>query len=206
MHINLSKANVLIVDESPHGFEILAQILRGFGVGAVTHAANLADAEREAQRAEYPLILVDAALDGGKIMKGIGFVRQLRRLGGDKTGGDKTGGDKNRQSPVIVLSGHALNSTVLDARDAGANFYVAKPITPTVLLDRIQWLVRDRRQWVDAGDAYFGPDRRFKFIGPPAGTVGRRAEDKGGALGEAWSENLSEAELSGLIKPQRVSL
>ena len=56
--------------------------------------------------------------------------------------------------------------------------FVAKPLTPSVVLQRIHWVASDKRQFVDVVDgSYVGPDRRFKFEGPPPGSEGRRETD-----------------------------
>jgi DNA-binding response OmpR family regulator len=189
--INLTKAHVLILERSPHAYEILAQILRGFGVGALTHSTSIEHAEKAVRRSEFDFILVDPNLGGED---GFAFVQRLRR--------SKL--EANCCAPAIMISGHAPGSGVARARDAGANFFVVKPVTPAALLDRIQWLARDKREFIDAGAAYCGPNRRFKFEGPPAGSSGRRAEDRGDPLGAANEPNLSQDEIGSMIKAQRV--
>jgi hypothetical protein len=44
------------------------------------------------------------------------------------------------------------------------------------LLQRILWVSRDKRPFVEVGE-YLGPDRRFKMDGPPQG-MARREGDK----------------------------
>ena len=91
------------------------------------------------------------------------------------------------------------------ARDVGANFVVAKPLSAAVLLQRVLWVGRDRRPFVNA-ENYVGPDRRFKFEGPPPGTEGRRESDLRQPIGAATEPNLSQEEVDVLVRPQRVSL
>lgn len=189
--INLTKANVLVLEQSQQGIEIFSQILRGFGVGIVSHSTSREHAARAVQSSEFDFIIVDPTLGGGD---GFAFVQWLRRA--------KV--EPNCHTPVIMVSGHAPSSGVTRARDAGANFFVIKPVTPALLLDRIQWLARDKREFVDAGEAYCGPNRRFKFEGPPAGSSGRRAEDRSDPLGAANEPNLSQDEIGTLVKAQRV--
>ncbi len=50
---------------------------------------------------------------------------------------------------------------MLDARDCGANFIITKPFSAKNLLERIVWVARDERPFLEVGD-YFGPDRRFR--------------------------------------------
>jgi DNA-binding response OmpR family regulator len=57
--------------------------------------------------------------------------------------------EANRYLPVILVSGHTPPSQVFKARDAGANFTVAKPITPKMLLERILWAAKEERQFIE---------------------------------------------------------
>ena len=69
-----------------------------------------------------------------------------------------------RTTAVILLAGHTLQSNVMRGRDCGANFVIAKPITPKILYDRVVWLAKDARAFVES-PSYVGPDRRFQKIG-----------------------------------------
>jgi hypothetical protein len=54
---------------------------------------------------------------------------------------------------------------------------MAKPLTPKAVLDRIIWVARAGRRFVES-DKFVGPDRRFKDAGVPEGVgAGRRRED-----------------------------
>ena len=71
------------------------------------------------------------------------------------------------------------------ARDCGANYIIAKPITPKIILERIIWVAQSTRIFLET-ESYIGPDRRFRKLGPPAETgAGRRKED---AAAEADAE------------------
>ena len=61
--------------------------------------------------------------------------------------------------PFIMISGAADQHNVHDARDAGANEFVAKPFTIGSVFGRIQAVIDRPRQFV-ATRNYFGPDRR----------------------------------------------
>ena len=70
---------------------------------------------------------------------------------------------------------------------------IAKPISPKVLLDRLFWLARDKRDFIEA-DTYVGPDRRFKHLGPPAGSVERRYDAQRKTGGSASDQGSTAAE------------
>ena len=116
------------------------------------------------------------------------FVRWIRR--------SKT--DEVRLASVILLTGHTLQNNVARARDCGASFVIAKPITPLVLYERIVWLAKDERSFINAA-RYVGPDRRFQKMGPPSGLEGRRRDDLSLQVGEATVPNLSQAEIDAML-------
>jgi two-component system chemotaxis response regulator CheY len=61
--------------------------------------------------------------------------------------------------PIIMLSGHSEMSRVIEARDAGVNEFVVKPISVKSLYSRIDSLIHRLRDFVKTGK-YFGTDRR----------------------------------------------
>lgn len=187
--VNLTKASVMLVDGSLHSLDVTAQILKGFGVPTVHRFSNLHDANKFLGQRNADLLLIDPSIEGGA---GYDCVFELRRSG-----------RQNATMPVILICGHVHKSDVARARDSGANFVVTKPLAPVVLLQRLLWVAADRRAFVDCG-SYLGPDRRFKFEGPPVGSEGRRAEDLKAPLGDAVEPNLSQDEVDAMLKPQRV--
>lgn len=187
--IDLSKASVLAIDPSQHSLDVLGQILRGFGVVNLSRCSSTLEADKLLRAKSFDLLLIDPAVEDGE---GYTFVHGLRHSAG-----------KNCHIPVVLTTGYVRNSDVAKARDAGTNFVVAKPLSPKILLQRILWVARDKRPFVEVGD-YIGPDRRFKFAGPPEGSDGRRATDLTSPLADANEPNLSQDEVSALIKPQKV--
>lgn len=190
--INLSKATCLAVDDSAMALEILSQVMFGFGIGKLIKCETAADAQKVVQEETLDLIISDGHMPS---MDGYEFIRWVRGLADSP----------NRFVPILLATGETRLSRVFQARDSGANFVIAKPITPKVLLDRIFWMARDKRDFVEA-EAYVGPDRRFKRQGPPPGTNGRRHDDLSGALGEAKEPNLSADDIAAMMKPARVQI
>jgi CheY-like chemotaxis protein len=186
--LNLSKAVVLLVDGSQHSLDVTTQMFRGFGVSESFAYSAIDDADRILQKRRIDLIVIDPSLEGG-----YEFLHRLRHSNA-----------QNAYVPVILLSGHVRARDVAKARDCGVNFVVAKPVSATVLLQRVQWVAKDPRPFVEV-NSYIGPDRRFKSIGPPPGSDGRRDTDLSGDVGEATEPNLSEDEISAMFKPQRVA-
>jgi CheY-like chemotaxis protein len=190
--LNLDQARVLLLEEPQPGAEILAQVFFGYGVRNPVRCTSPQDAMMRLEEETYELIVCDGDLPQGQAYD---FVMRLR--------GSSL--EPNRYCPVILLSGHTPSAYVEKARDCGANFVVAKPIRPMVLLERIVWVCGDSRIFVEL-DTYVGPDRRFQFLGPPPGVEGRRKGDRE-ALGAASTPNLSQDEIDGVfVKPQKVDL
>lgn len=188
---NLSKAHTLLIDKSQHSLDVLWQVLKGLGASNVSRCDSIEEAEKQIRVNLFDLIVIDPSVEDGA---GYDFIIRLRHSGG-----------RNAYTPIVLTTGHVRKSDVARARDTGANFVVAKPITATVLLQRILWVARDRRPFVEIGK-YVGPDRRFKFEGPPVGSDGRRESDLKSPLGDASEPNLSQDEIDAMLKPQRVSL
>jgi CheY-like chemotaxis protein len=161
--INLERASVLLIDNSL-GLEILSHIFHGFGTRALHRCSSVGEALEVVATTALDLIVTEALLVD---RDGYDFVQAVRQLGEQ---------DPNRFTPIIVLSAHTAASKVGKARDCGANFFVAKPISPQVIMDRLIWVAKENRQFLQT-DTYSGPDRRFQEGGPPQGVQGRRRSD-----------------------------
>lgn len=189
---NLEKARALVVDNSQQALDILCGVLTSFGLRQIVRKANGKEAQEELTAHSFDLILVDGQLPE---LDGYKLIHWLRRHRSEAI----------RMTPVIVVTAHTPRAKVIEARDCGANFTIAKPISPAVVLERILWVARSDRLFIEC-DAYVGPDRRWQFTGPPVDHPdGRRRDDKPADLGVAEGENLSQSELDNLIKPQKLA-
>lgn len=189
---NLQRASVLLLEETPLGMSILVQILTGFGAKTLHRCENVEEAEATVQKVELDLMVVDALGPSGA---GYDFVSWLRR----------SGIQPNCYAPVLLTAGHTPNAAVSKARDCGAHFIVAKPLTPISVLERILWISKEGRRFVEC-DTYVGPDRRFKNEGVPAGMKGRRRDDLPPEVGEAQSPNMEQEMIDGMLKTRRVQI
>jgi CheY-like chemotaxis protein len=189
IRVNLEQATVLLFEAPKPSSEILVQMLYSYGVRQPIRRHTVDDALGLMQAdATIDLVVCDA---GGHAYE---FVRALRA----------NVPAPNRYCPVILLSGHTPLSEVAAARDCGANFVVAKPLYPLVLLERILWVCADRRLFVDL-PSYAGPDRRFQYMGPPRGAAGRRAGDNE-AVSRGAGPNLTQAEIDRIMRtPSRIA-
>lgn len=190
--INLTGAAVLALDRSAQGLSMLDEVLRGFGVGARHLCTNQKEARAAFESNAIDLIVVDV---GGGNDEGASFLAWTRR----------SGVAPNNVAPVIATMGHVCKSDLVRVRDCGANFVLTKPLKADVVLQRIQWIARENRAFVETPN-YVGPDRRFRNMGPPAGMQGRRADDLSLNVGDASEPNMDQDEINNLFKPQRVQL
>lgn len=161
---NLEKASVLLLESPSHGLDITAQILAALGVRKPHRCKTPDGALKFAQTLPLDLIVCDGSLPFGGAYE---FVSNLRR----------SNLEPNRYCPVILVAGHTPVSMVGQARDCGANFVIAKPISPRVLLERIMWMGQESRPFVEL-DSYIGPDRRFHKSDTAAAKPSRRREDQ----------------------------
>ncbi len=179
---------VALVEANDLEADIVAQVLTGFKVRSVNRFRSAAELEDHLERDTADLLVVGAARSKDADIDEYDLIRRIRR---NKGGGART-------APIVLLAGHTSQGNVLRARDCGASFVVAKPITPQVLYERVIWLAKDGRPFVTA-DTYIGPDRRFQKLGPPAGTEGRRKDDLSLKVGEAKLPNLSQSEIDAML-------
>jgi len=189
-YINLDKARALIVDDNPQSQDIIVGVLTSFGLRNVVRKAGGLEAQDELKYQSFDLVLANGALPD---LDGYDLTRWLRR----------EADEANRMTPVILLTSHTRRSLVEKARDCGANFIVTKPVSPAVMLERILWVAKGDRLFIEC-EAYVGPDRRWRNLGPPVEFPdGRRRDDQSIELGEAGGQNMSQDELDALIKPMR---
>lgn len=146
--INLTGAVTMVVDDSHFGLDITSSALLGFGIKTRYACHSAAEAQEILRDHPVDLLVVDSEMPE---MDGYGLVRWLRR----------SGLDPNAFVPVIMTAAHVRRSKVIEARDCGANFIITKPFSAASLLERIVWVARDSRPFLEVGD-YFGPDRRFR--------------------------------------------
>jgi len=161
--LNLKNISVLLVDRNAYCRALISNALRGFGIKHITACDTGAAAQQYLAQSSFDLCLVEAELPD---MSGGDLVRHIRRMPKEPL----------RFVPVIVMSGYTQLRELSASRDAGANLVLKKPISPQSLFDRISWLGRTKRAYIEAPN-YIGPDRRFHDIDPPDGGY-KRATDK----------------------------
>lgn len=96
---------------------------KGFTVDQFSDGREAIDAIAENN---YDLILTDINMPGSSGMEITQHVRQ----------------HLNSEVPIIILTSSGVEQTELDSFDIGANEFIAKPVSPAVLLVRINKLLK----------------------------------------------------------------
>jgi CheY-like chemotaxis protein len=165
--VNLKSVSTLLVDSDRFTRGLIVQMLRGFRMDPPVVCDTGAAAKTEMLQHAVDLCIMESVLPDMGSPELISWIRRPEM-------------GVTRFIPVIVLSGYTQHRIVAAARDAGANTVLKKPISPQVLFDRIMWVARVPRPFIDAG-VYVGPDRRFRAEEPPD-KVHKRADDGTAAL------------------------
>ena len=160
---DLSSLCLLLVEDHPHMRQIIRTILNSLGVKDIKEASDAQAGLTIVQEAEVDVILCSWLMND---INGPEFARRVRS-------DEKS---KNRYVPIIMLSAFTEVFRITEARDAGVNEFLAKPISPKSLYQRILAIIERPRPFIRT-DSFFGPCRRRQKLGPPEGCAERRQAD-----------------------------
>ena len=154
---------VLLVDDNRQMRALVRSLLRAAGVYRVAEAEGSVEAFDLMHRFQIDLIIADWMM---RPIDGIAFTKMVR-LAKDSP---------SPMAPILMLTAHTEVSRVAQARDAGVNGFIKKPISARLLFERISAALLDTRPFVRT-ETFFGPDRRRgadpRYVGPH-----RRASDR----------------------------
>jgi len=160
--------SVMVLDTTNFSRNLINDILRGLTVTNV-HGARTADAARFCL-ADTPIDVILVSWEETDGLDGLGFVRELRR----------NSDDRMRRLPVVLVTSGLTRQMVINGRDAGVDEFLAKPIAPVALKQRLEMVVETPRPFVDCA-VYLGPCRRRKNPADYHGDKRRRGERTAGA-------------------------
>lgn len=143
---DLSNLNVLVVDDNHHMHTILRAILSAMRIKHSRFCDGPADALDVMKTWVPDILMTNWKMEP---VDGLEFVKQVRR------GKDSP----NHYMPIIMLSGHSEAKHVLEARDAGVNEFLTKPVSIKALYSRMVRVISDPRVFI-RNKTYFGPCRR----------------------------------------------
>lgn len=155
--------SVMVVDANNFSRNLISEILRNLGVMNV-HAARSADVA-EAYLLERQIDVVLVASEENDGLDALGFVRSLRRHSDAR----------QRRLPAILITSGLTRQTVISGRDAGVDEFLAKPIAPVALKQRLEMVIETPRPFIDC-TVYLGPCRRRKNPADYHGAKRRKGE------------------------------
>lgn len=140
------RVRVLVVDDNVHMRKLVTTILQAFGVQQISEAENGERAWTVLRETNPDVIVLDWVMEG---MSGLDLVQMIRT----------NPQAPNPFVPVIMLTGHTPLDHVRQARDAGVNEFIAKPVSVKTMMSRLVSVIEQPRPYVRTG-VYFGPCRR----------------------------------------------
>jgi two-component system, cell cycle response regulator DivK len=117
----MSKKKILIVDDTDWNRDLLVQLLEE--EYTVLEAVDGAQGVQAAEQSTPDLILMDL---GMPVMDGWEATRRLKA------------NDALKHIPIIAVTSHAMVGDEIEARKAGCDDYLPKPIDEDVLLQKIK--------------------------------------------------------------------
>lgn len=145
MSYDFSRLAILVVEPSVLMRELMRDVLREFNIREVTEVSKPEVAYELLGKRGYDLLFVDWSME----CDGLALLKRIRQ-------------DKKSPAPlipVIVMSAFTERGQVSAARDAGANAFLAKPVSAQDIYDHLVAVVESTGAFIRAAQ-YTGPDRR----------------------------------------------
>jgi CheY-like chemotaxis protein len=158
---DLANLRLMIVDDYQPMRHIMRGILREWGITHVGEAANGREALEELKNFAADVLITDYRMFP---IDGLELTRTIRS--------GEAGVDP--YLPIILITAYTEMNTILDARDAGVNEFLAKPISAKLVYYRIRSIIEHPRPFVRA-EEFMGPDRRRRTL-PLTGEDRREVE------------------------------
>jgi CheY-like chemotaxis protein len=162
--LDFSRLDLLVIDDNDFMRRLYRQLLEAIGFNSrnITEARDGEEALHHLRHDHCDVAICDLNM---KPMSGKRFTHFIR------TSEDSP----NPYLPIVVCTGHAELSHIADARDAGANEILRKPVSAASLYARLQAVIESPRPFI-LSKTFVGPDRRRRnlpFEGPDrrAGTL-----------------------------------
>ncbi len=138
---------VLVADSNNFSRGLIGEILRSLNVTNISSARS--EEMADAFLIDRPVDVILLSWEEGDSFNGLSFVRKLRRLEDDRL----------RRLPVIFITAGLTRQMVINGRDAGVDEFLAKPISPLAMRQRLEMVVETPRPFIDCS-VYLGPCRR----------------------------------------------
>ncbi|HWM61940.1 MAG TPA: response regulator, partial [Rhizomicrobium sp.] len=126
------RLKVLVVDDNAHMRKLVTTILQAFGVIHIFEADSGDRAWAILRDANPDVVVLDWVMEG---LSGLELIQMIRT--------NSTA--PNPFVPVIMLSGHTSMDHVRQARDAGVNEFIAKPVSIKTMMSRLVAVIEHPR-------------------------------------------------------------
>lgn len=143
---NLSHVEVVVVDDCPIMVKLLGLILNSMDIKKLHCTTDPVRALEEVSKYRPHLVITDLHMDS---IDGVTFTKAIRFNRDDDL----------RYTPIFALSGFTDKEHVLEAKAAGVNEVLAKPVSTRTIYRRICNLIERPPKFIETA-SYFGPDRQ----------------------------------------------
>lgn len=157
--VDLSRITTLIIDDSRYARSFIKTALQSFGIKTILEAGDGPTGLEILGQQPVHLVIVDHDMAP---MDGIDFTRFVRA--GDMVACDDVA--------IIMMSAESATEVVFQARGAGVNEFLVKPMSTDSLFRRIRNALVNPKAFVRT-PGFKGPDRRL-LSRPPPGVAERR--------------------------------
>lgn len=167
----LASLKVCIVDADSQMRQMIRDALMGMGISQIRECSDSGMAQQLISEFEPDLCIFDGTTGP---VDAIAFIKDLRARQNER----------HSMTQLIMMMGNANTRRVIEARNAGVDEFLVKPISLRALHGRLLTLVENPRIFVRT-PTYVGPDRRRHerpFIGPDRrgdGASGRSVKKTG---------------------------
>lgn len=148
--LDLSELRVIVIDDNEFATVLMRRLLGVMRIGQITTCCNALEADSAIRQSKADLVIVDIDMPG---RSGIEVVHDIRH---GQVGIAKDVG-------ILVASAHVDLDHFEQARNEGANWIVAKPLSFRTLYDGVARAILDDRPFIDC-PSYVGPCRRTKAV------------------------------------------
>ncbi len=178
--------SVLVVDDQPFYRTLLADVLRNIGVNNVEIAENGMDAWDALDHMVPDIIIADWIMPE---MDGLTLTRKIRALNNERL----------KMVPIIMVTSNNLRSQIEEARNAGVDTFILKPISLKAVWDRVKEVIEMPRDFIITNN-YSGPCRRSRkpsqnYFGPY-----RRADDPMELTSGIAAEKRAKSTMAGITQ------
>jgi CheY-like chemotaxis protein len=148
--LDLSELRVIVIDDNEFATILMRRLLGVMRVAHVSTCCDALNADAAIRQSKADLVIVDIEMPG---RSGIELVHDIRH--------GQVG--VARDVCVLVASAHVDIEHVEQARNEGANWILAKPLSFRSLYDGVARAILDDRPFIESS-GYVGPCRRTKAV------------------------------------------